>query len=523
LKRSSIQAASTPARAHSLWLLDGLAQLDRDVVLAALHDTEPRVVEQAVRLAEARFPADEAIAERVLAVARTTFDTRLAFQCALSLGAFPPAAAVDHALAHIVLFHGDDAWVRAAVTLGAGQHPGEVLVALLEQDHALPTDRGECDRAVRALAELVGATGDPDQMERCVQAMTKSVDPVHVQVWRACVLGLAEGYQRHGRRWSDLAGQWSEASGAQLKRVFEEAAAGIIDPRRRGPSNESLALMEFAPWDLVRLPLVSMATRSPVVERRTRAIDVLGRRSEPEVIDILLMNFAAQTPAVKPSLLAACSRAPDRMQRLFDEIEAGRISAREIDPARANQLRNHRDTSVRERARKLLVVDAAEDRQKVLADYQSALTLKSDHRRGREVFVKNCVQCHRIADLGVNVAPDISDSRVKKPEQLLADILDPNRAIDNNYFSYSIVDTDGGVHTGVISAETATSITLRQPEGKELTLLRRNIEELKSSGVSLMPVGLEQKITVQEMADLISFIKNWRYLDGSVPPEVIRE
>jgi putative heme-binding domain-containing protein len=139
------------------------------------------------------------------------------------------------------------------------------------------------------------------------------------------------------------------------------------------------------------------------------------------------------------------------------------------------------------------------------------------------VFVKNCVQCHRIADLGVNVAPDISDSRVKKPEQLLADILDPNRAIDNNYFSYSIVDTDGGVHTGVISAETATSITLRQPEGKELTLLRRNIEELKSSGVSLMPVGLEQKITVQEMADLISFIKNWRYLDGSVPPEVIRE
>ncbi len=523
LKRSSIQAASAPARAHSLWLLDGLAQLDRDVVLAALHDTEPRVVEQAVRLAEARFPADEAIVERVLAVARTTFDTRLAFQCALSLGAFPPSAAVDRALAHVVLLHGDDPWVRTAVILGAGPRAGDVLVALLDQDAALRTDRGECDRAVRALAELVGATGDPDEMELCLQAMTKFVDPGHRGVWLACVLGLAAGYQRPGRNWADLDAQWSVASARQLKRVFEEAAAGFVNPARRGPpSDEGLALMEFAPWELVRLPLMAMATRSPVVERRTRAIDVLGRRSEPEVVDILLMNFSAQTPAVKPSLLAACSRAPARVQRLFDEIEAGRISAREIDPVRANQFRNHRDASVRERARTLLEVDAAEDRQKVLADYQPALTLRSDHRRGREVFVKNCVQCHRIADVGVNVAPDISDSRVKKPEQLLADILDPNRAIDNNYFSYSVVDTDGGVHTGVIAAETATSITLRQPEGKEVTLLRRNIAELKSSGVSLMPAGLEQKITVQEMADLISFIKNWRYLDGSVPPEVIR-
>ena len=60
-------------------------------------------------------------------------------------------------------------------------------------------------------------------------------------------------------------------------------------------------------------------------------------------------------------------------------------------------------------------------------------------------------------------------------------------------------------------------MTLKQAEGKTVTLLREDIDELKSNGVSLMPVGLEKTIDKQQMADLISFIKNWRYLDGDIP------
>ncbi len=50
-----------------------------------------------------------------------------------------------------------------------------------------------------------------------------------------------------------------------------------------------------------------------------------------------------------------------------------------------------------------------------------------------------------------------------------------------------------------------------------VTLLRQDIEELRSTGVSLMPEGLEKNIDKQQMADLIAFIKNWRYLDGRTP------
>jgi len=135
--------------------------------------------------------------------------------------------------------------------------------------------------------------------------------------------------------------------------------------------------------------------------------------------------------------------------------------------------------------------------------------------RGQAIFKNRCSICHKIGDVGVQFAPDISDSREKKPEQLLTDILQPNRAIDSNYYSYTATTVDGHVHTGVLAAETSTSVTLKQQEGKSETLRRDEIEELHNNGVSFMPEGLEKDIPMQDMADLISFIKNWRYLDSA--------
>jgi putative heme-binding domain-containing protein len=100
---------------------------------------------------------------------------------------------------------------------------------------------------------------------------------------------------------------------------------------------------------------------------------------------------------------------------------------------------------------------------------------------------------------------------------LLTDILQPNRAIDSNYVSYNALTVDGRIITGVLSAETSSSVTMRLPEGRVEVLSRVDIEELKSTGVSLMPVGLEKNINYEQMADLIAFIKNWRYLDGRTP------
>ena len=122
-----------------------------------------------------------------------------------------------------------------------------------------------------------------------------------------------------------------------------------------------------------------------------------------------------------------------------------------------------------------------------------------------------------MAGLGEDVGPDIADTRTKTLEALLFDILVPNAAIDANYVNYVVATKDGRILTGVLTAETAASVTLVRAEKQSDVVLRKDIDEIASTGISLMPEGLEKSINVQEMADLLRFLKDWRYLDGSVP------
>jgi putative heme-binding domain-containing protein len=89
-------------------------------------------------------------------------------------------------------------------------------------------------------------------------------------------------------------------------------------------------------------------------------------------------------------------------------------------------------------------------------------------------------------------------------------IVDPNREAQPNYISYTLVTHQGTVHTGIIVAESAAGVTLRRADAREDRVLRSEIEELASTGKSLMPEGLEKDITAAEMADLIAFIKSLR-------------
>jgi putative heme-binding domain-containing protein len=153
----------------------------------------------------------------------------------------------------------------------------------------------------------------------------------------------------------------------------------------------------------------------------------------------------------------------------------------------------------------------------VLEQYAPALQRKGDALRGREVFRQNCATCHQVGGVGVRVGPDISDTRTKTAEMLLRDILNPNAAIDSNYVSYTVQTKSGKEISGLIISESAASVTLQRAEAQTETVLRQDIEEMRSSGVSLMPEGLEKTITMDQMADLLAFLKNWRYLDGQTP------
>ncbi len=96
----------------------------------------------------------------------------------------------------------------------------------------------------------------------------------------------------------------------------------------------------------------------------------------------------------------------------------------------------------------------------------------------------------------------------KSPADLLIAILDPSREAQPNYVAYTLVTLQGTVYSGIIASESAAGVTLRRAEGKEDHVLRSQIDELTSTGKSLMPEGLEKDIPPDQMADIIAFIKS---------------
>jgi putative heme-binding domain-containing protein len=142
----------------------------------------------------------------------------------------------------------------------------------------------------------------------------------------------------------------------------------------------------------------------------------------------------------------------------------------------------------------------------VFARFQPALKMEGDRPRGAAIFARTCLLCHTVEGNGRHVGPDLSGIASRPKEGLLADILDPSRQVSPDFINYTLVTTDGKALSGFIYAETAASVTLRRAGEPDDTVLRSQIKELRAEGRSLMPEGLEQGLTSQDMADLLSFL-----------------
>jgi putative heme-binding domain-containing protein len=141
-----------------------------------------------------------------------------------------------------------------------------------------------------------------------------------------------------------------------------------------------------------------------------------------------------------------------------------------------------------------------------LKDYADVAKLKSDSAKGATLFRQNCATCHRLRGEGNDVGPELGAVANKPLEALLVAILDPNQAVEWRYTSYTALTRNDREVSGLIVAETPTSITLRAPGGAEETILRKDLKNLKHSDLSLMPEGFEAILKPQDMADLLGFI-----------------
>lgn len=336
-----------------------------------------------------------------------------------------------------------------------------------------------------------------------------------IKASRTWYFAILEGFSRSGKL--------AIEPDSILERLIQQAATGDNDPVNQ---RAAIAILASSKSDSSKAIALKLLDSSNSVLLKS-AVATCSVHDAPEFTTWLLDRLPSALPEIRQDLFNAIRNNSKRLGMLVDSLESGKLSTKIFDASQIQNLSAVRDNSVTPRLSKLLSASINSDRQKVIDDYSKQLaTIEVDpnNNRGKEVFAKNCSACHRIDAIGAMVGPDISDSRVHTFEKLLISILDPNRSIDANYFRYLARTDDGTVVEGLLKDSNTQTITLLSQNGRSTTLNRSEIEELKSSGTSLMPEGVESQISAREMADLLWYVKNWRYAVDKVPANAtIRE
>lgn len=486
------------SRLLALWSLQGLDQLLEADVLAGLHDGDAHVREQAVRLCEELKSPTPALFT-ALGLLINDPAPRVKWQLAFSLGELehPSVATMLLELARSAT---NDADLRIAI-LTSVPRTGPAFVGALLADQDLATSA-----LARETIAMLGASSPPDTS--AAMLITLLQQPAALR--NRSLLAFQSGLSRQGSTLQTL----SEAKSlsAADRAVFQQwlqATQDLVTTAGASPAEKLLAIDVLAgvPTDDVAGTLGQLLHPQTSPDLQARSAKVLARTGEPVALTLLMSAWKGLGPMSRREAIDGLVQSSAGAKALMAAIEQQTIRPAELDRDKQQLLLKYPDPAVRDAALKWLGV-AQGNRKAVVDQYQAALKLDGDVARGTEVYKKICVQCHRSGTEGYAVGPDLVSVQNKSPDDLLIALMDPNREAQPIYTTYTAVTTQGTVSTGLIAAENAVSLTLRRAEAKEDVVLREQIDELLSNGVSLMPEGLEKDLTPQQIADVIAYIKS---------------
>ena len=504
-------------RLRSLRKLAAVGQLDSEQIRNVLLDGDSRLRLFGVTLAE-RSVARDLLLDSILQAAEDQ-DPQVRLQVACSLGTFS-GEKIGATLAKMALKDAVDPYLVAAVfssvsrdhlrtftqtlfhELAGGQPPPALMAPFLA------TAVGYADDEAIKLA-LRGVAGTTDQRPETWQ-LNAIADLIESLGQRSEQKEIDTGVQQLIERMRDEAR--TIATTEELDEAVRLAAIRLLG---REPSQRTV--------DLVRLGQLLSPAHPPNVQMA--AVEAFERIASDDVPGILAARFLEVSPSVQPRIVDTLLSRDLWYPLLFDEIAKGSIPATAITAAQRQELVGHPTPAVRERALNLLASTFNADRQQVVHQYRSALDLVGDADRGKALFGKSCSQCHQLGGVGHAVGPNLAMVANKTPSFILQELFDPNRNVDTRYVSYVAVTKGGLIRTGLLSSESSNSISLLATEGKQFSLLRAELEELRATGKSLMPEGLEKDLTPQGVADLIRFLSTLpatpKQLVGNTP-DVVR-
>ena len=523
---------SSLGRLHALWTLEGMNKLTSELIMQALHDPEPGVRENAIQLAELHLAAWPDLVPGLIALKEDN-NAKVRYQLLCTLGSVNTPEASE-ARQELLFKDINDNWVQIAALSASSSQSSDMLEGVLKKfNPAVPAYAS----LVTRLGTIIGASKDAKTIH---SFLTRAMEPTHdtANGWKAPLLeGIADGLKN---RKSVPEGLRSErqllinvclhhpdvnirkSARSMLVAIgisTSPLAPVVIQEAQKIASNKNISSAKRAEAiNLIALQnpknnmafLESLITPDGPTDIQLAAIQALNKIPGTTVSIFLLKNWSSLSPGIRDAALNTFITEPfsvPRISLLLQSIAQGKITKGELGwPVTVILMRDIPD-SLKEYARTLLS-GKKEDRSPVIKEYEAALQLKGNVGKGKMVYVANCLVCHQVrGKIGVAFGPDLGTVQGWPPENILVNVLDPNHSISHGYELWNLVLNDGTMEQGIIVSETSNAIVLNHEGGVKTTIARKDIRSIKTLNVSPMPNDFEKRIDKQQMADLISFIK----------------
>jgi len=500
LEKLAQSSALPQVRLQALATLDGLGALSTPMIVAALVDMHPRVRENGIRLAESRNAPESKAAAIALTI---DADEKVCLQLALTLGEWPEEEA-GIALVDLAKRFYDQPWMRSAIMSSALKH---AVVFAKGVSRSQPHIESAFRDAI--LRQSVGRK-DLDIIGLLLSDALASEDETRIYKMDALLWTLQQlGTSLEDLMRDDPRNALSPIRG-RLDAIMLELQSTAGD-EMRSVAERMKAARVLCRSNLHRETGVEILSKwlSPQIasDDQRRVLEILMQSGHERVPTILANVWSELSPELRKHAIEVWLSRTPWANDLLDRVSQNQIHVGSLELSQRERLRGYPEKSIAERA-KILMNDATKSpRRQVVDEHRRALDLKSDATKGAAVFSRVCASCHRREATGFEVGPNLATVVKHTPEKLLIGILDPNVDIQPGYQAYNVLMESGEVLSGILTGETANSISLKQANGLSRTISRIEIEKLRNSNISFMPEGLESVLSHQDVADLIAFLQ----------------
>ncbi len=508
-------------RLRALWALHTTETLTEDSLFGAVHEPEEHLRYWATRLIVESHLANERM---LISILNLTNSEHSALVRAFLASALPkiPLKKRYYFARNLVEFHEDsqDSMIPLLLWYGVEpfvEHDFEAVAHLVIWSRNSLVRQNLCRRA---------AGLNEEKLEMIVAAIG-ALDPAAFH--RDVIRGIHEALI--GRRKSPIPPGWDKAfpilMSSPLPEVRDRALAVAVqfgDDRALdllrnfvldakvpvAKRQSSLAPLLFHQSNSL-LPLLHDLLTDRAL--RSHAIKGLAAFDDPKTPPALLERYAKLTDEEKADAVHTLASRPAYALALLDAVDRKQVPRADISPFTARQIQalNHKEASAKLEKVWGTIRPAAQDKSKLMAKYKSALKpevqMQADLRNGRLLYNKHCANCHRLFGEGSPIGPDLTGSQRMNLDYLLENMLDPSAVVPRDYQVWVVATTGGRTITGIIKEDSERALTL-QTQNELIVLPKDEVESRTLSNVSMMPEGQLDPLTIEEVRDLVGYLKS---------------